>query len=638
MTQCVEICEHPLTSSCDTLYILVHIYIAQNHQQVFIFFFTALSSCQTVFPDFIPTGYIRENVECMNAGNTPCNAIYQNYTKPSCTGCPLIQLDECTGSQLVNCESATDIEYAEAAFQFNTAQPPQPNPCTIVMAETAECIQAAVRKVRELRNTSEHGNLQLSIRGGRHSYIGASTVSKGVIIDVSQFKAFVPSTVADTVIMGVGNTLIEVYANLWNLTQSSLPRSLFPGGTCPTVGLSGLILGGGQGIVGRNHGLACDNILEYQMVNATGDVLVVNNITNPDLFWALRGGGNGNFGIVYQVTLRRFEIPEQNADIIVYYYTPGDWLEVFQTWQEYILSQYFIDREYIWAQLTITPTRLHVAAHASGSAAVVNEFLEHFQNTFINNLTNTSPSGYRSNSNYTVCNYTPANYSGALAFWAGCTMENNCGTNEDFERCLQLPTQCCGHPFNMNSGYQPRSKPLSTEGMQTMIDNILNVVNVAGCMNASVQMDSLGGRINAVNSDATAFPHRDNIFGYQYITYFVEPCNQTAMIQWLDRFYANMTQFMGNGSYRNYANINISTPNEKYFLGNLGRLMNIKSIYDPENFFNYSQSIPPSMQSTGSGAKPLLWQSIPYAFTAIIAIAIGVFLARPSIFGHHSTN
>ena len=166
----------------------------------------------------------------MNAGNTPCNAIYQNYTKPSCTGCPLIQLDDCSTNQIVNCETATDIEYAEAAFQFNTAQPLQPNPCTIVMAETAECIQAAVRKVRDLRSTRENSNLQLSIRGSRHSYIGASTVSKGVVIDISQFEAFEPSPIADTVVVGVGKTLIEVCANLLNLTQLSLPQSLFPGG------------------------------------------------------------------------------------------------------------------------------------------------------------------------------------------------------------------------------------------------------------------------------------------------------------------------------------------------------------------------------------------------------------------------
>ena len=162
-----------MTWVCSTLAHLFNIDICCKTP--FFILFTALSSCQTVFPDFTPTGYIRENPECLH-GKVHCKAIYQNYTKPSCTGCPLIQLDDCSTSQIVNCETATDIEYAEAAFQFNTAQPLQPNPCTIVMAETAECIQAAVRRVRKLRNTSEHSNLQLSVRGGRHSYIGASTV------------------------------------------------------------------------------------------------------------------------------------------------------------------------------------------------------------------------------------------------------------------------------------------------------------------------------------------------------------------------------------------------------------------------------------------------------------------------------
>ena len=589
-----------------------------------------------MFPDFTPTGYIRDNLECLS-GNVQCNAIYRNYTKPSCTSCPIIQLDECPGRQIVNCNTSNNTEYAEAAFQFNTAQPPHPDPCTIVMAESAACIQAAVKEVRQLRNTSEYRNLQISIRGGRHSYIGASTVSKGVVIDISRIKTFEASTEADTVVMGVGNTLIEMYAKLWNLTEDarfsefSPPRSSFPGGTCPTVGLSGLILGGGQGIVGRKHGLACDNILQYEMVNATGSVLRINDNTNPDLYWALRGGGNGNFGIVYQVTLRHFEIPEQNADVLIYYNNSEDWLEVFQAWQSYILSQYFIDREYIWTQITITPTRLQVAAHASGNATVLKDFLDHFRKIFDNHT-------HFLNITYTECNYSPANYSGALAYWAGCTTENKCGTNEDFERCLKLPTQCCGHPFNMNSGYQPRSKPLSTEGIQTMIDNILNVMNVTGCMKASVQMDSLGGRINAIPSNATAFPHRDNLFGYQYLTYFVKPCNQTAMIQWLDHFYANMTQFMGDGAYRNYANINITTPNEKYFLGNLKNLMRIKSIYDPENFFHYSQSIPSSTHAGDSEAEPPSWQYISYAFAGITAIAIAAFFTCPNIFGRLPTN
>ena len=96
-----------------------------------------------------------------------------------------------------------------------------------------------------------------------------------------------------------------------------------------------------------------------------------------------------------------------------------------------------------------------------------------------------------------------------------------------------------------------------------------------------------------------------------------------------------MTQFMGIGSYRNYANINISTPNERYFLGNLGRLMNIKSIYDPENFFNYSQSIPPSTLTGDFGAEPPSWQYSSYVFAGIAAIVIAAFFTRPYIFGRH---
>ena len=579
--------------------------------------YAALSSCQL----------LGEYQDCVSgAEESQCSALYRDYTKPDCTGCPLIQLDEC--NQIVNCHNATDVEYAEAAFQFNTAQPQQPDPCTIVMADSPTCIRAAVRKIRELRDSS-NSTLQFSIRSGRHSYIGASTVSKGVIVDVSRIKTFELNTDEDTVTMGVGNTLIEVYSKLWNLT--TLPRSLFPGGTCPTVGLAGLILGGGQGIVGRRYGLASDNILEYRMVNATGDIMMINNITNSDLFWALRGGGNGNFGIVYEVILQRFDIPEQNTDIVHYYHNPGEWLTVFEAWQNLIRSEDFIGNETIWTQLTLTPTRLYVATHITGDSTQIAKSLNTINATV--NLPNTNPSGPQPNTSYTMCNYTPQNYSGAMAFWAGCGNSSTCGTHQDFETCLQLATKCCGRPFNMNSGYQG-PEPLSTLGMQTLIENVLSVESVTGCQKVQVQMDSLGGRINAVPSSETAFPHRNNTFGYQYITYFGEPCNQTAMIQWLDLLYANMTQHMGNGSYVNYANINITMPNERYFLGNLERLMEVKSMYDPENFFNYSQSIPPSTTtsapSDNSSVQPFSWQYASYAFAIIIAVAMGTILTRPS--------
>ncbi len=115
--------------------------------------------------------------------------------------------------------------------------------------------------------------------------------------------------------VGAGITLGKLYYELWN----SFPnRLLYPGGTCPTVGLSGLTLGGGQGIVGRKYGLSIDQVVEFKMVNSTGKILTINSTSHEDLFWALRGGGNGNFGIVYEFTLERYRIPNKNKDYLIY--------------------------------------------------------------------------------------------------------------------------------------------------------------------------------------------------------------------------------------------------------------------------------------------------------------------------------
>lgn len=108
--------------------------------------------------------------------------------------------------------------------------------------------------------------------------------------------------------------------------------------------------------------------------------------------------------------------------------------------------------------------------------------------------------------------YTPENYSGSIAFWAGCTYENQCGTTKDLERCIQLPTDCGGEPFRMNSGYQ--SGVLSDEGIYTIIKYMQKVEADTGCVNASIQLDTLGGKINQIESDSTAFPHRSNTFTY----------------------------------------------------------------------------------------------------------------------------
>ena len=155
----------------------------------------------------------------------------------------------------------------------------------------------------------------MAVRSGRHSYIGASTVSKGVVIDVSRFKYIQQHDDSGTMTVGAGLTLGHLYSELWKATPK---RLLYPGGSCPTVGLAGLTLGGGQGVVGRKYGLSTDQVVQMKMVNAAGEEMVVNNEAHEDLFWALRGGGNGNYGIVYEFTLKRYEIPSVSVDYLLY--------------------------------------------------------------------------------------------------------------------------------------------------------------------------------------------------------------------------------------------------------------------------------------------------------------------------------
>src|SRR5579862_1998791 len=133
----------------------------------------------------------------------------------------------------------------------------------------------------------------VAARCGGHSYAGWSSTS-GLIIDVTRMAGV--SVSGSTATVGAGTRLIDFYNGL-----AAHGRAV-PGGSCPTVGISGLTLGGGIGVVGRAYGLTCDNVTSMQIVTADGQIRTANASTNSDLFWACRGGGGGNFGVVTSFT------------------------------------------------------------------------------------------------------------------------------------------------------------------------------------------------------------------------------------------------------------------------------------------------------------------------------------------------
>ncbi|TMC21059.1 MAG: FAD-dependent oxidoreductase, partial [Chloroflexi bacterium] len=155
-------------------------------------------------------------------------------------------------------------------------------PAAIAYCASAKDVQNCLAFVRNFA-------LPVAPRAGGHSYAGYSTTT-GLLIDVTRMNEITTDVTSGTALIGAGARLIDVYARL---AQDNL---VLPAGSCPTVGITGLTLGGGIGVLGRKFGLTCDNMLSAQVVTADGRLLICNTQHYADLFWTLRGGGGGNFG------------------------------------------------------------------------------------------------------------------------------------------------------------------------------------------------------------------------------------------------------------------------------------------------------------------------------------------------------
>jgi hypothetical protein len=179
-----------------------------------------------------------------------------------------------------------------------------------VAARSAADIAAAVRFAR-------HNDLRLVIKGGGHSYQGTSNAPDSLLIwtrhmhDVAMHDAFVPQgcdashAPQPAVTVGAGTIWMQAYDAV-----TTKGARYVQGGGCTTVGVAGLIQSGGFGSFSKHYGLAASGLLEAEVVTADGKIRIANACTNPDLFWALKGGGGGSFGAISKLTLRTRELPE----------------------------------------------------------------------------------------------------------------------------------------------------------------------------------------------------------------------------------------------------------------------------------------------------------------------------------------
>jgi FAD/FMN-containing dehydrogenase len=418
------------------------------------------------------------------------------------------------------------------------------------------------RDVQETVRWAARTGTRITARSGGHSYEGYSTTTSGVVLDISNLSGIDVNVRDQKASIGAGAQLVGLYNTLAERGQT------IPGGTCPTVGIAGLALGGGLGLAGRRWGTTSDNILALRIVTAEGRIRTVDRTRDPDLYWACRGGGGGNFGVVTRFLFRTYPAdPAVTFELAYNWDQLPDVVAAWQQWAPFATPDIF---SLCSMEAQTTRNRLVVSGQyfgdASDLAGVIAPLTQAVAPT--NTVVDTK------------------NYIEAVRYWATCTPF----TREQCERAAENPNGMIPRPsFAAKSDYVRAPLP-SQAGVA--IQQWLETRLASGVGVANVIFDAYGGAINEVAPTATAFAHRDMLFSIQYNGEWTTPSGQRPTLQWLESIWRSMRPYVTGSAYVNY--IDAKQPNwlQAYYGQNAPRLIDTKDRYDPDNVFRFAQSIP----------------------------------------------
>ncbi len=391
--------------------------------------------------------------------------------------------------------------------------------------------------------------VRVRARSGGHSYAGYSTLANGIVLDLRLLNAVRFDKATGLVTVGAGAQLIDIYAGL------ASHGLVVPGGSCPSVGVAGVTLGGGFGLASRRLGLTADSLHAVKIVTADGRLHTVDHRSNPDLFWALRGGGGGNFGIVTQFVFQTHSVPAQSTYFNVRWPWPSadTAIDAWQHWAPHVNDK-------------ITSI-LHLNARGPASINANGQYL--------------GPSGD-----------VPGLLAPLLAVPGAILSANhtapflsiqlllaNCD-NKSVAACHTFNAAPGGtlarEAFNAKSDYV--AKPLDRAGRAAMIA----ATEAPGA--GSLLCDAYGGAVGRVDPTATAFAHRHPLFCIQYF-------GVGAGAGWIHQAWAKLRPHVSGQAYQNYIDPALSDWQDAYYAQNRKRLEGIRAFVDPHHYFNFPQAI-----------------------------------------------
>ena len=421
-----------------------------------------------------------------------------------------------------------DARFEELKVGFNLRVPKTPK--LIALCKNTEGVAEAINLARK----SGH---KVAVKSGGHSFEAFSSINEGMQINLSLMNSIEWS--GDDAIIQPAAILKEMYDEL-------LPKNrVIPAGSCGTVGIGGLTMGGGYGFFGRKYGLTCDSLKQATFVDGNGEIHKVDS--QDDLMWALKGGGNGNFGVVTEMTFKTHPAPASftRHRFKAYKLDKDRTKALLKAYFEYsakLNNSCFV--AFVLNHKTMVLLITNYGEHDEALTAMIDKFTI---------LADSADIG------------TPKDLATSLRTYYG----------------VQYPI-----PFkNSSAGYY--NDYSSIEGC---IDKVLDVMfSKKGLI---YQINTLGGNINNSEfEEASCYPHRAMPYLCELQAYWNEGKDPKEL---LVNFAGIQDILYDHGirkQYRNYPNIDFKDWESAYFGSNYEKLRGIKLKHDPFNLFSHKQTI-----------------------------------------------
>lgn len=436
-----------------------------------------------------------------------------------------------------------DRDYDRARSVWNAMVDRRPE--VIARCTGTADVAAAVRFART-------HDLEIAVRGGGHNIAGLGVCEGGMVIDLSAMSAVTVDPLRRRAIVQGGA--------LWGMVdrETQLHGLATPSGIISTTGVGGLTLGGGFGWLSRMHGLTIDNLSSAQVVTADGDVVTASDDSNADLFWGLRGGG-GNFGVV---TSFEFELHELGPDVLFgpTVYALDDATDALRNYRDFAAQAPRACA--VFADLVTAPPLPFLPVEVHGTKVLL-----------------------------------------LIQFYAG--------DPADGEKILD-PIRSFGNPLGDGVMVRPYvaaqsvSDGLYEKGLRNywkghnmaeLSDDAIDILVAAGrdlpTPMSDILIHQLGGAINDVACDATAYPHRDVQFSISPGTRWDDPTLDDGYVTWVRNVFADLAPHATGSTYSQFIGDRAGSETSAYG-PNLRRLREVKQRWDPDNVFHHNQNVEPS--------------------------------------------